>query len=91
MVKTQALNLMRINVRGVVQGLGFRPYNYQLASGHNLKGWVCNTSGDVSIEIEGTTGDIEGFLNALKEKAPPLAHINGVTMKPGIPADYEPL
>ena len=89
MVKTQALSLMRINVRGVVQGVGFRPFIYQLAVGHNLKGWVCNTSGDVSIEVEGVAGDIERFLVDLKEKAPPLSHINGITIEPGNPADYD--
>ncbi len=42
-----------IDVRGVVQGVGFRPLIYRLATQHNLRGWVRNTSGNVEIEIEG--------------------------------------
>jgi len=52
----------RICVRGVVQGVGFRPFVYRLAHEQNLTGWVRNTSGSVEIEAEGEfqTGDI-GF------------------------------
>ena len=89
MVKTQALSLIRINVRGVVQGVGFRPFIYQLAASHNLNGWVCNTSGDVSIEVEGTNQDIDSFLAELKEKAPPLARINDISLSQGTPVNYD--
>ncbi|MGD0795750.1 MAG: carbamoyltransferase HypF [Dehalococcoidales bacterium] len=88
MAKTPVLSLARINVRGVVQGVGFRPFVYQLATRHNLKGWVCNTSGDVSIEVEGDSQNIEQFVRELQEKAPPLAHIREVTVAPGPPAGY---
>jgi len=47
--------LARLSVRGVVQGVGFRPFVYGLATKHNLKGWVCNTPEDVKIEIEENT------------------------------------
>jgi hydrogenase maturation protein HypF len=47
MVKTSTLSLSRISVRGAVQGVGFRPFVYQLAARHNLLGWVCNTSEEV--------------------------------------------
>ena len=50
---TKKRGLLQISVRGIIQGVGFRPFVYQLAQEHNLKGWVCNTSGDVKIEIEG--------------------------------------
>ncbi|GAG25273.1 unnamed protein product, partial [marine sediment metagenome] len=49
MVRTPTLGLARISVRGVVQGVGFRPFIYQLATAHGLNGWVCNTSEDVKI------------------------------------------
>ena len=39
--------LLRITVKGVVQGVGFRPFVYQLARKHSLNGWVLNTSGSV--------------------------------------------
>ncbi|HEY50821.1 MAG TPA: carbamoyltransferase HypF, partial [Dehalococcoidia bacterium] len=89
MVKTPTLSLARINVRGVVQGVGFRPFVYQLATRHNLRGWVCNTSEDVSIEVEGATSDIEQFLLGLREQAPPLARIDDFNVAKGQPAGYE--
>ncbi|MDT8285282.1 MAG: acylphosphatase, partial [Thermovirgaceae bacterium] len=54
--------LLKISVRGVVQGVGFRPFVYKLATTHGLKGWVCNTSKEVLIEVEGGTGAIDRFL-----------------------------
>ena len=51
---TMAKTLARISVRGVVQGVGFRPFVYQLATRHHLTGWVRNTSEDVKIEVEGS-------------------------------------
>ena len=89
MAKTPTLSLARISVRGVVQGVGFRPFIYQLATRHNLRGWVCNTSEDVRIEVEGDTRDIERFLHGLREQAPPLSHIEEITFTPGPPAGYD--
>jgi hydrogenase maturation protein HypF len=88
MVKTSTLSLARISVRGVVQGVGFRPFVYQLAVKHNLRGWVRNTSEDVKIEVEGEGGDIESFLSGLRTEAPPLAHIEDITATAGTPAGY---
>ena len=53
MSRAGIVELARISARGVVQGVGFRPFVYQLAAKYNLKGWVCNTSEDVKIEIQG--------------------------------------
>jgi hydrogenase maturation protein HypF len=88
MAKTTTLNLVRISVRGVVQGVGFRPFVYQLAHKHGLKGWVCNTSEDVRIEVEGDAREIDQFLLDLRELAPPLSHIENITATPGSPAHY---
>jgi hydrogenase maturation protein HypF len=88
MAKTSTLSLARISVRGVVQGVGFRPFVYQLAVKHNLRGWVRNTSEDVKIEVEGEGGDIESFLNGLRTGAPPLARIEDITATAGPPAGY---
>jgi hydrogenase maturation protein HypF len=79
---------MRISVRGVVQGVGFRPFIYQLAQKHNLRGFVCNTSGDVKIEVEGTAKDIELFLKDIRKLAPPVARIEDIKTDEGIPAGY---
>ena len=47
------MDLRHITVRGVVQGVGFRPFVYQLATGSGLAGWVRNTSEGVKIEVGG--------------------------------------
>jgi len=63
----------------VVQGVGFRPFVYQLASKHNLKGWVCNTSGDVKIDVEGEKVALNQFLADLETLAPPRASIESIS------------
>lgn len=68
----------RIHVRGVVQGVGFRPFVYNLAQRHGLRGWVCNTSSGVDIEAEGVPQAVDAFLRALTLEAPPLARIDAV-------------
>ena len=89
MTKTPVLSLAHISVRGVVQGVGFRPFVYQLAVKHKLRGWVRNTSEDVKIEVEGEAANIDKFLSGLHEQAPPLAHIEAISIKTGSPAGYE--
>ena len=66
-------------VRGIVQGVGFRPYVYQLARRFGLTGHVLNTGEGVDIELEGIEKDIEGFFETLLAEPPPLAHITSVT------------
>ena len=61
MAKTGTVQLARISVRGIVQGVGFRPFVYGLAIKYNLKGWVYNTSEDVKIEVEGEVEAIGQF------------------------------
>jgi hydrogenase maturation protein HypF len=70
----------RIEIRGMVQGVGFRPFVYQLANRYGIKGGVANTSSGVSIYVEGVTEDIDSFLNDLSEKSPLLAHITEVSV-----------
>jgi len=89
MVKASVLSAVHINVRGIVQGVGFRPFVYQLAVKYNLKGWVCNTSEDVKIEVEGQAEYIEQFLVALQEQTPPRASIERITTTRCPPARYE--
>ena len=68
----------RIEVSGIVQGVGFRPYVYRLASEHSLAGHIRNTSAGVTIELQGSAASVEGFLARLPKEAPPLAHITGI-------------
>jgi hydrogenase maturation protein HypF len=85
----QSLKSAFISVRGIVQGVGFRPFVYGLAVKHNLKGWVYNTSEDVRIEIEGAADAIKQFERELETKAPPLAHIENVTIEYHPPCGYK--
>jgi hydrogenase maturation protein HypF len=78
MLLTKVGRLARISVRGVVQGVGFRPFVYRLAQEYSLKGWVRNTSGNVEIEVEGNEEALENFLSDLQAKAPPMARIEKV-------------
>jgi hydrogenase maturation protein HypF len=70
----------RLQVNGIVQGVGFRPFVYQLANHHKLKGDVANTSSGVTIHVEGTPEDVEFFTQDLAEKSPPLAHITEISL-----------
>lgn len=65
-------------VNGVVQGVGFRPFVYQLANRYRLKGEIANTSSGVSLHVEGFRGDIECFGRDLVKRCPPLARITEV-------------
>jgi hydrogenase maturation protein HypF len=67
---------LKISVKGIVQGVGFRPFVYSLAKSLKLKGFVLNSSNGVTIEIEGDNSSI--FIERLKKEAPPLSHIMSV-------------
>ncbi len=64
------------HVRGVVQGVGFRPFVHRLAERHGLTGWVRNESGEVFVQVEGRARDLDVFCSALVDEAPPLARID---------------
>jgi len=65
-------------VRGIVQGVGFRPFVYRLAREHRLAGWVLNSTQGVVVEIEGERGRIDRFLAGLTASPPPQALIERV-------------
>src|SRR6266498_1300366 len=69
-----------ISVKGVVQGVGFRPFVYGLATRLNLHGWVSNTSAGVEILIQGQKSKVESFIRSLTTEAPPLARIDSVNV-----------
>ena len=68
-------------MRGVVQGVGFRPFVYRLAAEERLAGWIGNDTDGVTIEIEGTEVGIERFLRRLKAETPPLARMDAVEVR----------
>jgi hydrogenase maturation protein HypF len=71
---------LHIQVRGIVQGVGFRPFVYKLAKSLGLTGYVFNSSSGVTIEIEGGQFKVDGFLRALREDPPQLAEITQITV-----------
>jgi len=64
-----------IRVRGVVQGVGFRPFVYRLARANALGGWVLNDTEGVEIFLEGAEQDVVAFVSDLKTQVPPAASI----------------
>jgi len=64
-----------IRVRGVVQGVGFRPFVYRLAQANALKGWVLNGEQGVQIHLEGAEENLAAFVREMRIKPPAAAHI----------------
>ena len=79
---------LKIHVTGIVQGVGFRPFIYNLATRYQLYGWVRNTSAGVDIELTGSHSLIEMFLNSLQTDIPPLADVERLDVKWVEPVDY---
>jgi hydrogenase maturation protein HypF len=80
-----AVGRRAIHVRGIVQGVGFRPHVYGLARRHHLGGVVRNALEGVSIEVEGDEAALDEFARALVREAPPLARIAGVSSEEKAP------
>jgi hydrogenase maturation protein HypF len=70
-----------LNISGLVQGVGFRPFLYNLAMAEGLTGWVRNNFGGVELEIQGESSRVISFLDNLSPKAPPAAVIESVTVR----------
>ena len=68
----------KIVVKGIVQGVGFRPFIYKNATKNNLKGFVNNTSKGVFIEVEGYEEDITSFIEEIKHKPPVLSKVTDI-------------
>jgi hydrogenase maturation protein HypF len=70
---------LSVRVEGVVQGVGFRPFVYSLATRMGLSGWVGNDVDGVFAEVEGSVAGVRHFLEALSAEPPPLARVDRVT------------
>ncbi len=80
------LSGLKIWVRGIVQGVGFRPFIFNLAETLRLTGWVKNTSAGVEILVNGAPEALEQFVREVRENPPPLARIDELTAEP-VPAN----
>jgi hydrogenase maturation protein HypF len=79
---------LELNVSGLVQGVGFRPFVYNLATRLKLCGWALNRNDGVQIRIQGEPAALAHFVRQLREQAPPLAQIETIRTTPAAP---EPL
>ena len=79
---------MHISVRGAVQGVGFRPFVYRLASELELMGWVLNSPEGVFIEVEGNRPRLESFLLRLQDEKPASSFIQSLEFSYLDPAFY---
>jgi len=77
-VPTELAERRALRVRGLVQGVGFRPFVHRLAHDLGLTGWVLNDAQGVSIEVQGTAGALAQFEVRLRNDAPPLARVEQV-------------
>ncbi|MEX3010560.1 carbamoyltransferase HypF [Hoeflea sp. TYP-13] len=80
--QAQSIIGVRIRVRGLVQGVGFRPHVWRLAREYRLAGLVKNDGAGVEIEVWGLGSDLVAFQTALKSEAPPLARISSISDRP---------
>ncbi|MFW2585677.1 carbamoyltransferase HypF [Aliarcobacter butzleri] len=71
----------KISIFGIVQGVGFRPFIYNLAIKYDIKGWVKNDENGVEIEAYSTQENIENFINEIKLNPPVLAKITNIKIE----------
>jgi hydrogenase maturation protein HypF len=86
--KRDAPSRLRLRIRGVVQGVGFRPFVYGLAGRHRLRGFVLNDAEGVLLEAEGPGERVKAFLEALPRQAPPQSVIRAMEPEYLPPAGY---
>jgi hydrogenase maturation protein HypF len=70
----------RYQIRGIVQGVGFRPFVWRTAARHALGGWVRNDSEGVVLEVQGPEEALEEFIREVRTSAPALARIDSVAL-----------
>ena len=75
------IEALDIQVRGIVQGVGFRPFVYRLARRYLVSGWVLNSREGVFIHAEAESKLLDGFVTELHENSPAAAHITELELK----------
>lgn len=81
------LSAKTVNISGVVQGVGFRPFLFGLAHRHHLCGHVSNTASGVALFVQGASKDLDAFLLDIPEKKPPLSQISQIVATDSPPLD----
>lgn len=76
------IHRMALEVHGVVQGVGFRPFVYNAARARGLSGWVRNEAGLVRIEVQGGAEAVADFCRVLREAPPPQARLDRIEVLP---------
>jgi hydrogenase maturation protein HypF len=74
------LETHRYQIRGIVQGVGFRPFVFRVAERHALGGWIRNDSDGVVIEVQGRPPTLEQFIVEVRTQAPAMARIDAVAL-----------
>ena len=69
---------VELRIKGVVQGVGFRPFVYQLATARTLTGWVLNDDDGVHVSVQGDSREVAAFIDELPQRRPPLASIESI-------------
>lgn len=78
-----------IEVHGIVQGVGFRPFIYKIARRHLINGWVLNATAGVFIHAEGESKDIDDFVMEISDNAPAASRVDEILMKEVPLEDFE--
>ena len=79
---------LSIQVEGLVQGVGFRPFVYRLARQYGLRGWVMNSTDGVYIRVEGLAGHMACFVEDLRYKAPVVSDIEEISVEEDVPEGF---
>jgi hydrogenase maturation protein HypF len=72
---------LSLHVTGIVQGVGFRPFVYNLARAHDLEGWVLNATDGVHVVVQGAPEKVDAFPHALRAEAPPMSAIDSLVVE----------
>src|SRR3989304_3666814 len=86
--QTSVMKRLRISIRGAVQGVGFRPFVYRLATGMNLPGWGVNSPQGVFIEVEGEKRTLDAFLLRIEKEKPDHSFIQSLEFSVLDPIGY---
>jgi hydrogenase maturation protein HypF len=80
---------INITVKGLVQGIGFRPFVYRIATKNKLSGWVRNTNESVVIKVQGEKRSVLSFIDSLEKDAPPASSIETINIRESEPEPSE--